>query len=450
MARYNSDTDDCAGGTALWAQLSASSHGQRVTVGANWGHVVGIDFVAFDFETANSSRASACAIGAVRVRNGQVVDEFHSLIRPPEGYDEFSPGNIRVHGITFADVAHAPQWPELHPRLEEFIGEDLVVGHNAAFDTSVLLNTCGAFDIDWPALDVVCTLRLARAALHLPSYSLPWVAAHLSVPSFDHHDPLADARASALVLIALAAAASVTSVYELSNVLAVPSTTTWSERDDHLFAALTTEGDPIVGTGFAGEVVCFTGALKHMVRSRARELVVEQGGAWQDGVTRKTTILVTGDFDDRTFRPGTPFTSKLEKAFRQVEGGQSLEIITEDAFVTRMSIGEEELRAKMAAGGGRTKVPDWVVTQAGRGPSVDGFWAWYRAALAHPMGTAKGDEPCVWCGTSVSAKAHWIHRERHVCGVHCNERLKRGARRAWERAGIAVPTPSTEAWGSGS
>lgn len=402
---------------------------------------MGLDFVALDFETANRSPSSACAVGAVRVRDGKVVEEFHSLIRPPEDHDEFEPGNVRVHGIGFSDVAHSPRWPELYPRLRDFIDNDVVVGHNAAFDTSVLLNTCGAYDIDWPVLNVVCTLRLARAALRLPSYSLPWVAEHLGVPAFDHHDPLADARASALVLLALAAEASAGSVDELTERLAVPSTMTWTEHDDAVFAALAAEGDSIVGAGFAGEVVCFTGALKLMVRNRARELVVEQGGTWQDGVTRTTTILVTGDFDDRTFRPGAPFTSKLAKAFTQIENGQQLEIITEEAFVTRMSIGEEELRAKIAANGGRSKVPDWIVVQAASGPGDGEFWDWYRAALAHPAGRAVGSEPCVWCAGPVPAKAHWIHRERHVCGVHCNERLKRGARRAWDRAGIELPVP---------
>jgi DNA polymerase-3 subunit epsilon len=406
---------------------------------------MGLDFVALDFETANRSHSSACAVGGVRVRNGQIVDEFFSLIRPPEDHDEFEVGNVRVHGIAATDVAMAPQWPDIYPTLREFIGDDVMVGHNAAFDTSVLLNTCGAYDIDWPQLDVICTLRLARASLKIPSYSLPWVSHHLGLPSFDHHDPLADARASALVLIALAGKTSATSVGDLSDKLTVPTTRTWSEQDDELFAAFTAEGDAIVGTGFANEVVCFTGALKMMIRDRARELVVEQGGSWQDGVTRTTTILVTGDFDDRTFRPGAAFSSKLQKAFVQVEAGQHLEIITEDAFVTRMSIGEEELRAKLSAGHSRTKVPDWVVTQAGDGPGPD-FWDWYRRALAHPTGRAIGGESCIWCGSRVPATTHWVHRERHVCGVHCNARLKRGARRAWHRAGIAVTSASEQEW----
>ncbi|MDQ1205199.1 exonuclease domain-containing protein [Microbacterium sp. SORGH_AS_0862] len=398
---------------------------------------MGLDFVALDFETANRSHASACAVGAVRVRDGQVVDEYATLVRPAEELDDFEPGNVRVHRITFDDVKSAPGWPEVYGHLRTFIGDDVVVGHNAAFDMSVLLNTCGAHDIEFPALSSLCTLQLARASIKIPSYSLPWVVEHLQLPAFDHHDPLADARASALVLIALAARAGVHSVADLSDYLRVPRIPTWTERDDMLFAQLSAESDDLIGTGFAGEVVCFTGALKMMVRDRARELVVEQGGKWQEGVTKTTSILVTGDFDERTFRPGAAFSSKLAKAFAQVDAGQKLEIITEEAFITRMTIGEQELRARLGARNARTKVPDWVVSQAGNGPGED-FWDWYRRALAHPSGRASGGEPCIWCNAPVPAKTHWIHRDRHVCGAYCNERLKRGARRAWHREGIAV------------
>lgn len=404
---------------------------------------MGLDFVALDFETANRSHASACAVGAVRVRDGQVVDEYFTLVRPTEGFAEFEAGNVRIHGITADAVESSPAWTEVYGPLRLFIGDDVVVGHNAAFDMSVLLNTSGAHDIDLPVLSSLCTLQLAKASIEVPSYSLPWVVEHLNLPSFDHHDPLADARASALVLVALAASSGVGTVAELSDHLRVPKVSTWTDRDDVLFAQLSAENDDLIGTGFAQEVVCFTGALKMMVRDRARELVVEQGGKWQDGVTRTTTILVTGDFDERTFRPGAPFSAKLEKAFEQVGAGQKLEIITEEAFITRMTIGEQELRARLGAANARRKVPEWIVTQAGDGPSGD-YWDWYRAALAHPSGRAAGGEACIWCTAPVPAKTHWIHRDRHVCGAHCNERLKRGARRAWRREGITVPPADWE------
>lgn len=184
---------------------------------------MGLDFVALDFETANRSHASVCAVGAVRVRDGQIVEEFRSLVQPPPGFDEFEPGNMRVHQITESHVAEAPGWPAVYRGLHVFIGDDIVVGHNVRFDTAVLMNACGVHDIDWPQLDTICTLQLARATLQLPSYSLPWVADRLDVPEFDHHDPLADARASALVLVAIAKSTGATSLDQLSAISGVPS-----------------------------------------------------------------------------------------------------------------------------------------------------------------------------------------------------------------------------------
>ena len=54
-----------------------------------------MDFTAIDFETANAFRRSACAIGMTKVRGGQVVDRFTSLISPPEDAAEFT--NTWVH-----------------------------------------------------------------------------------------------------------------------------------------------------------------------------------------------------------------------------------------------------------------------------------------------------------------------------------------------------------------
>lgn len=83
---------------------------------------MGLDFVALDFETANRSHASACAVGAVRVRDGRVIDDYFTLIRPGEGLDEFEPANVRVHGITAAAVEASPRWTEVYPSLRAFIG----------------------------------------------------------------------------------------------------------------------------------------------------------------------------------------------------------------------------------------------------------------------------------------------------------------------------------------
>ena len=69
------------------------------------------DFAAIDFETANRQRSSVCSVGVVIVRNGQVVDKIYRTIRPlPNFYSFF---NTQVHGMTMADTADSPAFPEV-------------------------------------------------------------------------------------------------------------------------------------------------------------------------------------------------------------------------------------------------------------------------------------------------------------------------------------------------
>lgn len=180
-----------------------------------------LDFTAIDFETANSKRASVCAVGATRVRDGRIVERFDQLVHPPLGYDEFNEWNIRVHHIHPEDVARSPSWPEVAPRLSAFIGNDILVAHNANFDSSVMVAACEATNLRWQVPQMVCTLELARTHLELPSYKLPRVSEELGLPKFTHHEAGADADAAAHVLIALAARLGATTVAEIQA--AVPA-----------------------------------------------------------------------------------------------------------------------------------------------------------------------------------------------------------------------------------
>src|SRR5690242_15251651 len=80
-------------------------HGQQGEAGD-----VPVDFTAIDFETANSSSASACAVGLARVRDGRVVATAGWLIQPPPGHDRFFELNTRIHGIRQEDVVGAKGW----------------------------------------------------------------------------------------------------------------------------------------------------------------------------------------------------------------------------------------------------------------------------------------------------------------------------------------------------
>ncbi|WP_298037235.1 3'-5' exonuclease [uncultured Microbacterium sp.] len=160
-----------------------------------------LDFTAIDFETANSSPASACSVGLVRVRDGLVVDTESWLIRPPAGHDDFQEWNIKIHGIRPEDVAGADTWPDQFERLCAFAGTDVLVAHNAGFDLKVLRTASQVTDLDCPPYRSLCTLQVARKVYDLDSYRLPKAAAAAGFAEFAHHDALADARACAQIAI---------------------------------------------------------------------------------------------------------------------------------------------------------------------------------------------------------------------------------------------------------
>lgn len=162
-----------------------------------------LSFTAIDFETANPKRASVCAVGVVKVRDGVVVDTMSTLVRPPPGHESFNDFNVAVHGIRARDVVGAPTWDQVYPAVAEFAGADALVAHNAAFDRSVLTQASQALGIDVPQSTWLCTRNASRAALDLPSYRLPDVSSALDIAAHAHHDAEADARQCALVLVAL-------------------------------------------------------------------------------------------------------------------------------------------------------------------------------------------------------------------------------------------------------
>lgn len=171
---------------------------------------MGLDFVAIDFETANASRASACAVGLAVVEGGVVTSQDGWLIRPPGGAGRFDRRNIAIHGITAADcAARGLGWPETERRLAAATAGRVAVAHNASFDRSVWAAANAESGITTATARFCCTLDLSRRAfprLHrpLPDYKLHTVAAALSLPPFRHHDAEDDAVTAAMIVLELA------------------------------------------------------------------------------------------------------------------------------------------------------------------------------------------------------------------------------------------------------
>jgi len=149
--------------------------------------------LAIDFETADTGRDSACAIGAALVVDGRIVDRAYRLIRPPRPRVMFT----EIHGIRWSDVAGEPDFGEVWPDIEDlFEGADLYAAHNASFDRGVLRGCCEAYGFAAPERPWICTVKLSRALWDIRPTKLPNVCEHFGI-ALNHHDAMSDALACA-------------------------------------------------------------------------------------------------------------------------------------------------------------------------------------------------------------------------------------------------------------
>lgn len=160
-----------------------------------------VTFCVVDLETTGSGGDDTITeIGAVKVRGGQVLGEFQTLVNP----NTHIPALIAVlTGITDQLVAGAPKLAEVLPGFLEFAAGSVIVAHNARFDVGFLKRSCAQLDYSWPNPDVVDTVALARQVLlrdEVPNVKLGTLAAHFHTATTPNHRALADARATVEVL----------------------------------------------------------------------------------------------------------------------------------------------------------------------------------------------------------------------------------------------------------
>ena len=180
---------------------------------------VPVDFTAIDFETANSSSASACQVGLTRVRDGIVVERAEWLIKPPEGHARFDAFNVHLHGVTEEMTRTAASWADQLGHLRDFIAGDIVVAHNAGFDMGVVRAACQVTVQPTPKWRYLCSVQVSRKTYEIPSHSLPFAAEAAGFAGFEHHRAVADAEACASIVIDAAQRAKAGDVPDLARKL---------------------------------------------------------------------------------------------------------------------------------------------------------------------------------------------------------------------------------------
>lgn len=160
------------------------------------------EFVAFDFETTglDAARERVVEIGAIRFTlreecgRWQLMpgEEFVSLVNPGRA---IPPQASAIHGIHDLDVTFSPSFKNAAPGFLSFIGDAVLVAHNAPFDLGFLAAECERAGIEIPANPAYDTIRLARTAVpQLPSYALGSLASSFGIGQKDAHRGADDAR----------------------------------------------------------------------------------------------------------------------------------------------------------------------------------------------------------------------------------------------------------------
>ncbi|MDA8368496.1 MAG: DEDD exonuclease domain-containing protein [Nocardiopsaceae bacterium] len=189
-------------------------------------------FVIVDLETtgSRSEGAAITEIGAVKIRGGEVLGEFATLVNPEMPIPPFI---TLLTGITQAMVTPAPTIGAVLPAFLEFAALDqgsVLVAHNAPFDVGFLKAACAEHGRAWPAPPVVDTVPLARRLVtrdEVANHKLGTLAAFFGVADQPTHRALDDARATVGVLHGLLerlGSFGVTTLEELRGFRSAPTT----------------------------------------------------------------------------------------------------------------------------------------------------------------------------------------------------------------------------------
>lgn len=284
------------------------------------------DFTALDLETTGlcPDYCEIIEVGCVRYRGGVQVDSFSSLVKPQdmEAVDEYI---TRLTGITQEMLQGAPGIESVLPEALSFIGNDVVVGHNASFDINFMYDNAQRVGIGTFGNDYIDTMRMSRKLFpDFVNHKLKTLVVQFGIADKVDHRAEGDALQTAACYKYMAD-------YVRKNGL---ESSFSSFAKNHGVRAADIAGDPEKAkeeSPLFGKTVVFTGTLEKMTRREAMQIVADLGGINGDTVTKKTDFLVLGNIDMcASIKDGK--SSKQKKAEKYILAGAELAVISENVF----------------------------------------------------------------------------------------------------------------------
>ena len=327
------------------------------------------DFCVVDLETTGLSPDydDIIEISALRVRGGQVVDSFSTLVKPlvssffdlikiPRKIDAEITSLVKpllsplfnlikiprridakitsLTGITNKMLASAPTLADVLPAACDFIGNDILVGSNVGFDVNFLYKAVRSVQGRYFSNDYVDTVRIARIVFPaLPHHRLCDVAAAVGIFPKQYHRALDDCQTTFECFRAMhdrvvqnegmeAFIRRWDPLYKVPDLRTITAQTTVFDETHPLF----------------GKRCAFTGLLKKMTNVDAAQLIVNAGGICDNNVTMRTNFLILGNNDHLKPAIKDGKSVKQRKAEDYKQRGLDIEVIPEEILYNMLGI----------------------------------------------------------------------------------------------------------------
>lgn len=302
------------------------------------------DYVVVDLETTglDPTYDEIIEIAAVRVEDGVIISEYQSMVKPSFPIDGFI---TELTGITNEMLSSAPSIDTVLPIFLDYVGQAIIVAHNANFDVNFLYDSCVS---QKPfSNDFIDTMRLSRRLFRQERHHrLGDLTERFCIDGDIEHRALSD-------VLKTQACYEYMKKYIRDNNISVDKL--YPRKMGIKASDITSSNTDFDETTLIfDKTFVFTGMLQRMVRKEAMQLVVDMGGICGDRVTAKTNYLILGNNDYcSSIKDGK--SSKHKKAERYKTEGMDIEIISENVFYEMVAEYQNESVATSASS--ETTVP---------------------------------------------------------------------------------------------
>ena len=269
------------------------------------------DYTVIDIETSsiNVKEAEVIELAAVRVRNGDIVDTYSTFIQPTR---PVSPKITEITGITNEMLIDAPKIEEKMPEFLEFIGNDIILGHNiVSYDSTILYDVCEKLNLQSFNNDMLDTLYYSRYCdIKVPNHKLTTLTDYFNI-EHEAHRALGDCIANF-------------KCYE--------------KLKEKFMGKIKKEVDlsiPIIlneqYSDLSGKTIVLTGDFRMGKRNLIKAKLEELGAGVKKSVSGKTDYVIIGALGSSDWKFGE-YGDKVSKAYELQKNGKPIKIIKEEEF----------------------------------------------------------------------------------------------------------------------